>query len=259
MRRCEQCGHTRAYELADGRFKCKSCGHRYTWTTIWTSIRLAEATKRRLLELFVLGVPVYRQRFRAPASAPTILRFYRLIRACCAHVEELREPFEGAIECDETTIGGARRGKRGWGAAGKVIVLGILQRNGQVKVFAVPARKGDRIIGLVRAHTKPGSLYYTDDWHAYGSLRVQGDHVVIRKEKGRPKGRDHLNGIEGFWSYAKNWLYPFRGVPRKHLHLFLGEICYRFNHRSDDLFPLLYKLLRSTGRNEINPILVRNR
>ena len=140
---------------------------------------MGEATKRRLLELFVLGVPVYRQRFRAPASAPTIERFYRLIRACCAHVEELREPFEGSIECDETAIGGARRGKRGWGAGGKVIVLGILQRNGQVQVFAVPARKGNRIIGLVRAHTRPGSLYYTGDWHAYGSLRVQGDHVVI--------------------------------------------------------------------------------
>lgn len=227
--------------------------------TVWASVLLADVTKRRLLELFVLGVPVYRQRFRAPASAPTIERFYRLIRACCASVEELREPFEGAIECDETTIGGARRGKRGWGAGGKVIVLGILQRNGQVKVFAVSARKGNRIVGLVRAHTKPGSLYYTDDWHAYDSLRVQGDHVVIRKEKGRPRGRDHLDGIEGFWSYAKNWLYPFRGVPRKHLHLFLGEICYRFNHRNEDLFPLLYKLLRSTSMNEINPILVRNR
>jgi transposase len=164
------------------------------------------------------------------------------VRACCAYEEELQEPFEGAIECDETTIGGARRGKRGWGAAGKVIVLGILQRNGQVKVFAVPARKGNRIVGLVRAHTRPGSLYYTDDWHAYGSLRVQGDHVVIRKERGRPKGRDHLNGIEGFWSYAKNWLYPFRG-----------------NHRNEDLFPLLYKLLRSTDMNEINPVLVRFR
>jgi len=64
-----------------------------------------------------------------------------LNRACYAHVEELREPFEGAIECDETTIGGALRKKRGWGAAGKVIVSGILQRNGQV-----------------------------DDRHAYGSL-----------------------------------------------------------------------------------------
>jgi transposase len=146
-----------------------------------------------------------------------------------------------------------------WGAAGKVIVLGILQRNGQVKVFAVPARKGNRIIGLVRAHTKPGSLYYTDDWHAYGSLRVPGDHVVIRKERGRPKGRNHINGIEGFWSYAKNWLYPFRGVPRKHLLLFWGEICYRFNHRDEDLFPLIHNLLRSTGMRDINPILVRNR
>jgi len=66
----------------------------------------------------------------------------RLFRACCAHAEELREPFESPIESDETTIGGTRHGKRGWGAAGKVIVLGILQRNGQVKVFAVPAREG---------------------------------------------------------------------------------------------------------------------
>jgi transposase len=27
--------------------------------------------------------------------------------------EELAEPFEGAIECDETMLGGRRRGKRG--------------------------------------------------------------------------------------------------------------------------------------------------
>ena len=100
MRRREQCGHTRAYELSDERFKCNSCGRRYSWKTVWTSIGLADAIKRRLLELFVLGVPMYRQRFRAPASAPTIESFYRLIRACRAHVEELREPFEGAIEYD---------------------------------------------------------------------------------------------------------------------------------------------------------------
>ena len=46
--------------------------------------------------------------------------------------------------------------------------------------------------------------------------------VIIRKEKGRPLGRDHINGIEGFWSYAKNWLYPYRSVPRKLFHLYLG-------------------------------------
>lgn len=63
-------------------------------------------------------------------------------------------------------------------------------------------------------HTKPGSLYYTDDWHAYMFLNIRGDHVVIRKEKGKPKGRNHINGIEGL-------LYHYQGVSRKYFHLYL--------------------------------------
>ena len=37
--------------------------------------------------------------------------------------------------------------------------------------------------------------------------------MVIRKEKGHPKERDLLNGIKDFWSYGKNWLFLFLGVP----------------------------------------------
>ena len=37
----------------------------------------------------------------------------------------------------------------------------------------------------------------------------------------------------------------------------LGEICYRFNHRKQDLKPLLLKLMRQTTVSEIKPILVR--
>src|SRR3546814_3428076 len=46
-------------------------------------------------------------------------RFDRLVRACCAMTEQLQAPFEGVLELDETTFGGARKGKRGWCAAGK--------------------------------------------------------------------------------------------------------------------------------------------
>jgi transposase len=221
---------------------------------VWESSRLSEAEKKRLLELFVYGVPVYRQRFRARASAPAIERFYRIIRGCCALHEGCQEPFAGILECDESSFGGHRKGKRGWGAAGKVIVLGIIKRNGRVKAFPLEHRRRQEVLGLIYEHTLPGSLYYTDDWQAYGSLRIQGDHVVVCKEKGRPKGRDHINGIEGFWSYAKNWLYPFRGVPRKNFHLFLGEVCFRFNHRNDDLFPILLKMLKSTPAQELAKI-----
>ena len=54
---------------------------------------------------------------------------FRIIRAWCVLEEDFRGAFEGAVECDETMIGAKRRGKRGWGAQGKVIVSGILQRN----------------------------------------------------------------------------------------------------------------------------------
>ena len=39
---------------------------------------------------------------------------------------------------------------------------------------------------LIRGHTTSGGLYYTDDWHAYASLGVRGEHVVVTKERGIP-------------------------------------------------------------------------
>ncbi len=69
-----------------------------------------------------------------------------------------------------------------------------------------------------------------------------------------PQGRDHINGIEGFWSYARNWLYMYRGVPQKFVHLYLAELSYRFNYREQDLFPLLHKALRQTDSTQIKQI-----
>lgn len=257
MKRCAKCGSGRSYRLGDGRLKCRACGHRYSWTSVWDSVRLSAALKHRLLELFVLGVPSYRQRFRSTTTAASRERFNRLVRACCAHAEQLREPFEGAIECDETTFGGARKGKRGWGAAGKVIVFGLIKRNGCVKAMPIAAHDRLSVMREIEAHTREGALYYTDEWQAYATLKLRGEHVMIRKEKGRPVGRGHINGIEGFWSYAKNWLYPYRGVPHHYFHLYLGEVCYRYNHRNDDLKPLFLRLLKTISIQELRPILVR--
>ena len=134
------------------------------------------------------------------------------------------------------------------GAAGKVIVFGLYQRDGQVLTFPVSGRNRAEILPLLLGHTHPGSLYYTDDWHAYTSLSVRGNHVVISKVKGQPKGRDHINGIEGFWSYAKHWLYQYRGAPRTTFHLYLKEIEFRFNHRDENLVPYIMKLLSRCTR-----------
>ena len=164
--------------------------------------------------------------------------------ACCAQVEQLKEPFEGAIECDETAFGGVRKAKRGWGSAGKVIVFGLVKRNGRVKAMPIPVRDRASIMREIDAHTRKGALYYTDQWQAYATLKLRGEHGMIRKEKGRSVGRDHINGIEGFWSHAKNWLYPYQGVPRQYFHVYLDEVCCRYSHRGEDLKPLIFKLLK---------------
>lgn len=256
MSACPECGFGWSWRLADGRRKCRRCGHRRRRRTLWDASRLDSRAKTELVRRFAWGVPVYRQRFDLVASRPASERFHRLIRIAMAHAEQLREPFDGALECDETTFGGARKGKRGWGAAGKVIMFGIVKRNGAVKAQPIPLHDRASVMQVIRAESREGSLYYTDAWQAYATLRLRGDHVVIRREKGRPVGRGHINGIEGFWSYAKNWLYPYRGVPRKFFHLYLAETCYRFNHRDEDLKPLIVRLLKETDADDIDPNLV---
>ncbi len=132
MVKCPLCGGSRNWRLGDGRRKCRACGRRFRRRTGWQAVRLTSRVKTELLQRFVWGVPVYRQRFAGVASRPSTERFYRLLRACLAHAEHLRAPFDGALECDATTFGGARKGRRGWGAAGKVLVFGIVKRNGLV-------------------------------------------------------------------------------------------------------------------------------
>jgi len=65
----------------------------------------------------------------------------------------------------------------------------------------------------------------------------------VLKEKGLPKGRKHINGIEGFWSFAKHWLYQYRGIPMAYSHLYLKEVEWLFNHRYENLVVLLRRLL----------------
>ena len=109
--------------------------------------------------------------------------------------------------------------------------------------WPVPNRSRSTLLPLIEEHTAPGSLYYTDEYQAYASLSLRGGHVVVSKKEGRPRGREHINGIEGFWSYAKHWLYTDRGVPQHHFPLYLKEIECRFNHRDEDLVALFAEIL----------------
>jgi len=62
---------------------------------------------------------------------------------------------------------------------------------------------------FITHYVQAGNRYYTNDWFVYTFLSIRGNHVVVLKEKGISKGRNHINGVEGFWSFAKHWLYQY--------------------------------------------------
>lgn len=244
--KCPRCNFTGWWHLSTGQKECKNCGLRryFRNSRLFDQTRISPYWKWRLIELFAFGISAYRLRFQVPYSLKTINKWFRLIREGIYEqsVKELQS-LSGTIEMDETLFGGKRPGKRGWGATGKHVVFGIYQRNGKVLTFPITSRAKETIRPLINQHTKSGSLYYTDDWFAYAYLPIRGTHVVVTKDKGVPKGRDHLNGIEGFWSYAKHWLYHYRGVSKEYFHLYLKEVEWRFNRREENLVPLIKQIL----------------
>lgn len=243
--KCPKCHYANSWKLSDGRRKCRRC--RSVFSLSLLGFRLSSYELQHLIEYFCLGVPAFRLRHVTPLSRQTIGKFFRFLRhliynQSIKEFEELR--LSGAVEMDETMFGGKVKGKRGWGAAGKNMVFGMYKRNGHVLTFPIPNRARNTLTDIIFLHTTAGSLCYTDEWHAYTYLSIKNDHVVVKKERGRPNGRDHLNGIEGFWSYAKHWLYQYRGVPRQYFHLYLKEVEWRFNHRNTNPVSMIRQLLK---------------
>ena len=57
--------------------------------------------------------------------------------------------------------------------------------------------------------------------------------------------RNHINGIENFWGYAKTKLKSYYGVSREHFYFYLKEMKFRFNHRkAANLAALIKKIVR---------------
>jgi transposase len=119
----------------------------------------------------------------------------------------------GEIELDETYFGGRRKGKRGRGAFNKVPVFGILERNGVVKVEVIKDVTAETLLNLTVKMVRRRSIVYTDKFKAYDTLTFCGyRHLRIDHTRRFNNGKVYINGLEGFWSYAKERLIKHHGI-----------------------------------------------
>jgi transposase len=235
-KKCLFCDNYGLYRLKDKRVKCKQCNKYYSIKKLKRDLQILyyfylEVSAKKTAGEMNLDYGVVHKKF---------MEFRKSIAVICnAEAKKLN----GELEMDESYFGGKRKGNRGRGANNKSIVFGILERKGKVHIVVVENVTAKTLMDSIKKKTKKGSVFYTDGFRSYASLHQFGKHNIIRHDKDEfAKEMNHINGIEGFWSYAKERFHKYHGIRKNNYPLYLKEMEFRFNYRNDKLFNVLFDI-----------------
>ena len=152
---------------------------------------------------------------------------------------------DGTVEMDETYVGGKKRGAciRGRGAE-KEIVIGLRQRNGDLRFFHAKDAKSGTIAQYIRENVSEDvDVIVTDEWAAYPDAMRRTNNVAKHKtiqHKGGvyAVGDVYTNTVESAFSLLKRGIMgTWHKISAKHLPAYLDEMTFRFNRRkSSTLF-----------------------
>jgi transposase-like protein len=238
---CFKCQKEATYYRTKGRrsFTCEHCGYQ-VYPTAGTPF---ESTRTPLTDWFYVmflfcasrnGVAAKEVQRQLGVTYKTAWRMCNLIRNYMGYVDG-DYPIGGpgkTVEADETFIGG----KDELGKDDKAIVLGMVERGGDVVTRVVQARTKDHLIPHIVKFVKPGSKINTDEASNFKLLkeRYGFDHEMVdHSAKEYVRGDVHTNSIEGFWSNVKRGINgTYVHVSKKHLPSYLREFEYRHNLRN---------------------------
>jgi transposase len=214
----------------------------------YRSAKISEAKFRQILRCFDEDLTASSTARLTGVSVRSVNSIFLKLRRRMAELCDAEPLLNGTVEVDESYFGPHRiKGKRGRGAGGKTIVFGILKRGDRVWTQIVPDAKKRTLQRVIRGKVSLDSIIHTDGWVGYDGLVDVGyaKHLRVRHGENEFANRsNHINGIESFWSFAKHRLAQFKGVPRHTFYLHLKESEFRFNHRNQNLYKLLLRILR---------------
>ena len=153
------------------------------------------------------------------------------------------------VEVDEAYIGGKEGNKHhrkrrsdvnpdlkndGTPYKPKTMVVGLIERQGQVVLKRVPRAVKYEVDPIISEHLADGAEIHTDESHIYRDLSQNYEHkTVVHSARKYVIGNVHTNTIENFWSILKRGLYGvYHHVSEKHFDRYLDEYAARWNTKS---------------------------
>lgn len=228
---------------AERAYSCQWCGYHLhpTVGTPFEQTRTALQSWFYAIYLFTTtrnGVAAKELERQLGVTYKTAWRMADLIRKHMADVDgdDLLGGQGAVVEIDETLIGGVQRtGVSGPNMQNKTVILGMVERGGEVVTKVVPNNRRSSLQPPIVQTIVRGTEIHTDAARSYQELWRSGyRHHSVNHNNGEyvtPYGC-HTQTIEGFWSQLKRSITGTHiHVSGKHLWKYAKEAEYRFNRR----------------------------
>ena len=202
--------------------------------------KISEAKFRQLVRCFAQALNVSDTALLVGLSKRSVNRIFLKMRARIDEYCMRRFPFEGEVEICETFF--ESKPVRGSSTA----VFGLFEHEGEVFTEVVSGDSTETLRAVVLGREKPETVVRSDDWRGYDGLVDMGTAKLFRFDRGDDPALvpGYENPIESFWSMGRRRLKKFNGVPKHTFCLHLKETEFRFNHRGEDLYKILLRMIR---------------
>lgn len=220
---------------AERAYSCQWCGH-HLHPTVGTPF---ERT-RTPLQLWFYAIHLFTTT-RHGVSAKELQRQLGVTYKTAWRMAALIREHMANVKIDETLTGGVKKGKHNRGSAAKTVVVGALERGGDVVCAVVPNQRRATLEPFVTANVQTGGNVHTDELGSYRNLGAAGyRHATVNHGAEEYAYYDYrlaevvsVNGIENFWRHLKCSINgTHTSVSPKYLGRYVKEFEYRFNRRN---------------------------
>lgn len=251
--KCQYCGHDKCYRIENGnRFKCANnkCYKRFRVTvgTVFEASNIPLTTWFPAMYLIMNHKKGISSCQLARDLGVTQKTAWFMLHRIREQLKANNSPLlSGTVEVDETFVGGivgnmsktrraALRTENGGTKPNKTMVVGMLEREGSLKLVALGKETGRHILQpLVKANISNDAVLITDASPNYEGLvnEYAGHEVVNHGSEEYVRNKTiHTNSIEGAFSMLKRSIIGvYHQVSGKHLSRYCDETSYRYNTR----------------------------